>query len=156
MKIKKITSVCVLAVSLLFVSCSGKSISYSPNDTLDSDGATPKLTLNTDTIRRDGYIITEKGIFPIGGRPLVIDFSAVWCPPCQDLKPIFESLKTEYRGRVDFVTVDTDSDKDLTKFYGISNIPTLIFMTKEGKIKMETTGFVPADSIRTIIATKLK
>ena len=40
--------------------------------------------------------------------PVVVDFSATWCGPCQQLSPIIDELATEYEGRVKIGKVDID------------------------------------------------
>lgn len=96
--------------------------------------------------------VTNNGIKPSNGLPMIVDFSAVWCPPCQKLKPIFASLKTEYSGKVDFVTVDVDSMPDLATQYGIESIPALVYLTPDGKEVYRSVGFREADSIKSDIA----
>ena len=44
----------------------------------------------------------------VGTMPLVIDFTASWCPPCQMIKPIFEQLAKDLEGKAVLVKVDVD------------------------------------------------
>lgn len=71
--------------------------------------------------------LTDKG-------PVVVDFGATWCPPCNKLVPVFSELSQheDFKGKVTFVKVDIDEAVDLTSDYGILTIPTLIVF-KEGK-----------------------
>ncbi len=54
-------------------------------------------------------------------------------PPCRQLKPVFHALGEEYKGKVDFVTVNVDSMPELAEKYKISSIPTLVFLSSEGE-----------------------
>ena len=45
--------------------------------------------------------------------PVLVDFYATWCMPCQLLSPVLEKLAEEFRGRVKFVKVDTDQEPSL-------------------------------------------
>ena len=59
------------------------------------------------------------------------------CPSCQKLKPHYESLVKEYEGKVQFHALNTISgDRDrilpLIKKFGITSVPTLIFVYKNG------------------------
>lgn len=87
------------------------------------------------------YKIENGRILPTDGKPMIVDFSATWCPPCQKLKPIFEKLAEDFRDRITFVTIDVDENQELAQAYGVSNIPTLIFIDKDGQIQDKIMGF---------------
>lgn len=75
--------------------------------------------------------------------PTVIDFYADWCGPCQQFRPIFHAAEKKYAGRVNFETVNIDEQKDLAEQYGITSIPTIVFLYGDGE---EATRFVGAMS----------
>lgn len=81
-------------------------------------------------------IITDKNFENVlaEGLPLVIDFSATWCGPCQKIAPIIEQLSGDYDGRVNIYKCDVDENDELMAKYGIRNVPTVIFMDKDGNI----------------------
>ncbi len=58
--------------------------------------------------------------------PVLVDFWADWCAPCQRIAPILDELADEYDGRVKFVKVDTEENFDVTSRYGIRSVPTLL------------------------------
>ena len=58
--------------------------------------------------------------------PVLVDFWADWCAPCQRIAPILDELADEYDGRVKFVKVDTEENFDVTSRYGIRSLPTLL------------------------------
>jgi thioredoxin 1 len=58
--------------------------------------------------------------------PVLVDFYADWCPPCQKLKPIMADLEKQYAGKVKFVRVNTDNAEKLSTSYGIRGIPTVM------------------------------
>lgn len=68
-----------------------------------------------------------------GDKPAVIDFYADWCKPCKVIAPILSQLSEEYEGRVDFYKLNTEKDPEVAKVFGISSIPTLLFIAPEGK-----------------------
>ena len=61
-------------------------------------------------------------------EPVVIDFYATWCGPCKVTKPIFNELATEYAGRVKFACLNIDQHRNLSIKFGITSIPTFIFI----------------------------
>ncbi len=79
--------------------------------------------------------------------PKLWDFWAAWCPPCRDQKPIVEELAKEYAGVIEIKSIDIDANQDLAKQFGISAIPTLIFLDAQGKELTRRVGFYPKDSI---------
>lgn len=89
------------------------------------------------------------------GKPVVVDFSASWCPPCQQLKPIFASLTKEFEGRVTMVTVDVDENSDMAAKFDVHSIPTLIFFDANGSQQDRFEGFVPEDVLRSRIENLL-
>lgn len=58
--------------------------------------------------------------------PVVVDFWAPWCGPCQQMAPIFEQLAAEYAGLVKFVKVNTDEEPQLAAQMGITGLPTVV------------------------------
>ena len=58
-----------------------------------------------------------------GGKPLVIDFTATWCPPCKHIGPIFEKMAAEYPELV-LKKLDVDANKAAAQAAGISAMPT--------------------------------
>ena len=59
-------------------------------------------------------------------RPVLFDFYAQWCGPCQQMMPTMNRLKKEYEGRVRVVTVNYDNNKALARRLGVDEIPLLI------------------------------
>lgn len=64
-----------------------------------------------------------------GKTPYVVDFSATWCGPCQQLKPYFKQMEEIYAGQADFRTVDIDENQQLARVHGIEGVPTVIIFS---------------------------
>lgn len=64
--------------------------------------------------------------------PVVVDFWATWCGPCQNFAPIFKSVAGKKAGTVRFVKVDTDEQQALAMQFQIRSIPS-IMVFKGGK-----------------------
>lgn len=58
--------------------------------------------------------------------PVLVDFTASWCAPCQELNPIIEDLAAEYRGRVKVGKLDVDQGMEIANRYGVMSVPTVI------------------------------
>ncbi|MCX7661271.1 MAG: thioredoxin [Candidatus Omnitrophica bacterium] len=71
--------------------------------------------------------------------PVLIDFWAEWCGPCQKMHPIIEDLAQEYAGKVKFVKLNVDKFPEIASQFGIMSIPTFIFL-KGKKIIWQAVG----------------
>ena len=78
----------------------------------------------------------------------MVDFGAVWCPPCRSLEPIIKELVDDYKDKVKIGAVNVDNSRDTAGKYGIMSVPTMIFF-KEGKEVDRITGLSPKDVIKT-------
>jgi thioredoxin 1 len=79
--------------------------------------------------------------------PIMIDFFADWCGPCQMLSPIVEEIAAEYEGKVEVVKIDIDDSQDLAQEYGVTSIPTVLFL-REGQMVEKLVGFQSKDSLK--------
>ena len=64
--------------------------------------------------------------------PVLLDFSAEWCPHCQALLPVLNGLSEKLAGKVAFVAIDTDESPELAQAKSIEYIPAL-FVYNQGK-----------------------
>ena len=82
-------------------------------------------------------MLTEEGI-------TLVNFSAIWCGPCQMLEPVLDEVAkvTDYK----VIKVDVDQAGDLAVEYEIRSVPTIIVF-KNGKLAERLTGFMTKDEI---------
>lgn len=82
--------------------------------------------------------------------PVVVDFWAGWCAPCQMLMPILHALAEEYLGKFILATVDTDREQQLAMEYGVRSLPT-VKVFRHGRVVDEFMGVLPAPAVREFI-----
>ena len=58
-------------------------------------------------------------------QPVLVDFTAAWCPPCRLMNPILEELAAD-RDDLKVVSVDVDSEQELAVRYGVLGMPTFM------------------------------
>lgn len=73
------------------------------------------------------------------GKPMILDFWATWCGPCQMVGPMIDELAEEFNGKIIVGKVNVDENSDLPSQYGIRNIPTLLFF-KGGELVNKLVG----------------
>ncbi len=71
--------------------------------------------------------------------PVLVDFWAVWCGPCQMQNPILEEVAKDYEGKVKIAKLNVDENPNSASRYGIMSIPTLILF-KGGNIVRQLIG----------------
>jgi len=81
--------------------------------------------------------------------PVIVDFWAPWCAPCQMMGPVFEELSNsdEYKGKLKFAKLNTEDHPMLAGQFGIQGIPTLLFM-KDGREAARIVGFAPKEMLK--------
>lgn len=80
-------------------------------------------------------------------KPILLDFYADWCGPCQSLLPTVEKLSEEYQGKVEIQKVNVDTNNELASEFGVRSIPALFFI-QDNKVVDRVTGLVPEKQLR--------
>jgi thioredoxin 1 len=89
------------------------------------------------------------------GKPVMVDFYADWCGPCQLAAPIIDKLAGEFSDKVTVAKLNVDENIDVARKYGVRSIPTVLVF-KAGQVVDEQIGFPGEDGYRKMIDNALQ
>ena len=78
--------------------------------------------------------------------PVLVDFYADWCGPCQRQAPIVGEIASEYEGKIKVAKINVDNDTELAIKYKALTIPTLLFF-KNGEVTGKLLGLSSKEEI---------
>jgi len=82
--------------------------------------------------------------------PVLVDFWASWCQPCQMLMPVLAQLAEQYQGKFILAKVNTEEQQEVAAQFGIRSIPT-VKLFKDGAEVDEFAGALPETQIRAFL-----
>lgn len=82
--------------------------------------------------------------------PVLLQFWAPWCGPCQSLKPVLDKLDAEYAGRFKLARINTDENPEIAAHFQVRSIP-LVVAFVNGQPVDQFMGLLPESEIRAFI-----
>jgi len=79
-------------------------------------------------------------------KPVLIDFYATWCGPCQMLGPILKEVKDQLGDRVSIIKVDVDKNQELAAMQQVRSVPTMLLF-QNGKQLWRQSGVLSKEDI---------
>jgi thioredoxin 1 len=87
--------------------------------------------------------------------PVLVDFWAPWCGPCQVASPVLDQIASEYQDKLKIVKINVDQHQQQPGKYGVMSIPTVILFNK-GKEVDRQTGFAGKEGYQQLIQKVIK
>jgi thioredoxin 1 len=85
--------------------------------------------------------------------PVLVDFFATWCGPCQMLAPILKEVKDSLQNQISIIKIDVDKNEQLAAQYQVRGVPTMMLF-KKGKQLWRQSGVLSKEQIIQIIKEK--
>ncbi|WGK95728.1 thioredoxin [Flavobacterium keumense] len=86
-------------------------------------------------------------------KPVLVDFFATWCGPCQMLAPILKEVKANLGERISIIKIDVDKNQAVATQYQVRGVPTMILF-QNGKPLWRQSGVMSKEDIIKVIVEK--
>ena len=87
-------------------------------------------------------------------KPILVDFWASWCGPCQMIATIVEEISNELSERIEVGKINVDEQPEIAIKYDVMSIPTLILF-KDGKVVNTIIGYHSKEEILDFINSRI-
>jgi thioredoxin 1 len=87
-------------------------------------------------------------------KPVLVDFFATWCGPCQMLLPVLNQVKDNLQDRITIIKIDVDKNQELAQKQQVRGVPTMMLF-QNGKQLWRQSGVLTKEEIINIILDKI-
>lgn len=91
-----------------------------------------------------------RALLASSGAPLLVDFAATWCGPCQAMTPVLQALAAEQGAALRVLKVDIDRHRTLADEVGIRSVPTLL-VVRDGEVLDAKAGALGLGALREFV-----
>ena len=88
-------------------------------------------------------------------KPILVDFFATWCGPCQALAPVLKQVKDQLGDQIKIVKIDVDINQNIASQWQVRGVPTMI-LYQNGKQLWRQSGVLSKEQILNVILEKTK
>ena len=88
------------------------------------------------------------------GVPVLVDYWADWCGPCQMISPILDEVATEYAGKLKVCKLNIDENQATPPKFGIRGIPTLMIF-KNGNVEATKVGALSKSQLTAFVDSNI-
>jgi len=81
------------------------------------------------------------------GKMVMLELGSVGCIPCEQMKPVMEKLRANYKGKLEVIFVDVRRDRKAAWRFKVFTIPTQVFLDRNGKEFHRHIGFYSYEEI---------
>lgn len=99
------------------------------------------------TAKTGGMTVEDYQKLVASDKKVLINFTAVWCAPCQKMKPYILKMQEEMKDQIKIVRVDADENKSLTEAMKIEGLP-MIIIYENGKEVWRNLGYISEEDLK--------
>ena len=85
------------------------------------------------------------------GKSVMLELGSVGCIPCEQMKPVMEQLRTNYKDKLEVFFIDVRKDNATGRRFGVHMIPTQVFLDKDGKEFHRHIGYYAYEEIAPVL-----
>ncbi len=91
----------------------------------------------------------------VEGKAVMLELGSVGCIPCEQMKPVMARLSQQYVGKLEVIFVDVKKDTKTARKFGVTAIPTQVFLDRSGREFTRHLGFFSYDDIKRKVLNKI-